>query len=69
MELASTDIKMFQDLYKSSFGIELDHEMAKSTAHHLIQMMRLVYRPITRDEYEKLNGNYNNEESQQSKAN
>jgi hypothetical protein len=58
MELAITDIHSFQELYNSSFGIELDEDTAKETAQHLIQIMRLVYKPITKNEYNKLNGNY-----------
>ncbi len=65
MELATADVNTFQELYKSNFGIELDEDTAKSTAQHLIQIMQLVYKPITKNEYNKLNGNYNDKAEQQ----
>lgn len=65
MEFATADIKKFQELYKKNFGIELDDDTTKATALHLIQIMRLVYKPITKNEYNKLNGNYNGKAEQQ----
>lgn len=67
MELETSDVNTFQELYKSNFGIQLDEGTAKATAQHLIQIMQLVYKPITKDEYDKLNGNYNVKTEQESR--
>jgi len=67
MELETSDVNTFKELYKSNFGIQLDEGTAKATAQHLIQIMQLVYKPITKDEYDKLNGNYNDKTEQESR--
>lgn len=69
MELSSTDVKTFQKLYKANFDIELNDDTSKDTAQHLIQMMQLVYKPITKNEYLNLHRNYNDKETQQARSN
>lgn len=49
------DIKSFQELYRKTFGKEIDDENAYIQASNLIQMMRAIHKPMTKSELNKLN--------------
>lgn len=40
--LEDHDIKEFQALYKKYYGIDLDEEVARDLAHHLITFMSFI---------------------------
>lgn len=55
MEMTTADIKQFQSLYRTKFGIELDNLTARRKLALLVRQMELVYQPITKAQVEKLN--------------
>ncbi len=46
MKLEPEDIKGFQRLWKDSFDLELSEQEAQEKATALLEMMKLVYRPL-----------------------
>jgi hypothetical protein len=52
MVLSDEDILKFQALYKSEFGIEISREDAYEKGIRLLQLMSVVYKPMTEKEYE-----------------
>jgi len=46
MKLEPEDIKGFQRLWKDSFKVEISEEEAHGKAIILLEMMKLVYRPL-----------------------
>jgi hypothetical protein len=53
--LSAEDIKNFQKLYQKSFGKELGEKDAYIQASKLIQMMKIIYKPMSKAEMELLN--------------
>lgn len=53
MKLSDQKIKEFQELYKQKFGEELDHGTASFMANRLVGMMKLVYKPIRKKEFNR----------------
>lgn len=51
--LKQASIKQFQNIYKQETGKEISHQEALIMAEQLIDLVRLVYRPIKKSEYEK----------------
>lgn len=51
MQLTSGQINSFKDLYKNKFGIELSDQESAEQLTKLINLVQIVYRPITIDEY------------------
>lgn len=51
MEFAPDQINSFRDLYKDKFGIELSEEEAIDQLSKLINLVKIIYRPITIDQY------------------
>ena len=49
--LTDTQIQKFQALYQERFGEEISREEAIERGTRLIQLVRLVYKPITKAEY------------------
>ncbi len=52
MVLSDEDIIKFQALYKSEFGMEISREDAYEKGIKLLQLMSVVYKPMTEKEYE-----------------
>jgi len=54
MVLSDEDIVKFQALYKSEFGMEISREDAYEKGIKLLQLMSAVYKPMTEEEYERI---------------
>jgi hypothetical protein len=52
MQLLDEDIKKFQALYKTRFGMDISQKEALEKGTKLLRLMELVYKPMTREEYE-----------------
>ena len=64
MEIKSSEIKHFKQLYRSKFGIELDDKTARYKLLKLVRQMSVVYQQITpkqlsdyETQYEHMNNN------------
>lgn len=44
----------FQALYKKHFGIEISREVALSKGIRLLRTIELIYKPMTENDYKKL---------------
>lgn len=51
--LTDEQIKQFQMLWKNSFGEEITEEKALEFGTKLVDLMRLIYKPITKEEFNK----------------
>ncbi|HAW57728.1 MAG TPA: hypothetical protein DCX03_01730 [Bacteroidales bacterium] len=56
MVLSDEDILKFQALYKSEFGIEISREDAYEKGIKLLGLMSAVYKPMSEEEYEFIQG-------------
>jgi hypothetical protein len=45
-------LEEFKAIYKKQFGIELSNQDALAKATKLLTLMKLVYKPITKEEYD-----------------
>ena len=54
MVLSNEDISKFQALFKSEFGIEISVEDAYEKGLKLLQLISIVYKPISEREYEQI---------------
>lgn len=54
MTLSDEQIKKIQTLYKIRFDKEISREDARGQGMKLVNLMRLIYRPMTVGEYRKL---------------
>lgn len=54
MVLTDTDIQKFQALYRSEFGKEISTEEAYEKGIKLVRLMSAVYRPMTKEQFEKI---------------
>ena len=52
--LSKKQITKFQTLYKNRFGVEISREQAYEKGVKLIRLVELIYKPITKDDYQKL---------------
>ena len=52
MRLTDENITSFQALYKQRFGKEINREEAYEKASKLVRLMQIVYKPMTKEEYE-----------------
>lgn len=53
MILSDENIRQFQILYKKRFGIEITKEEASEKGRALVQLMSVIYKPITKKDYAK----------------
>lgn len=53
MKLEPEDIKGFQRLWKDSFDLELNEQEAQEKSTALLEMMKLVYRPLPKPTEQK----------------
>lgn len=54
MILTDADIQKFQALYRSEFGMEISAEEAYEKGIKLVRLMSAVYRPMTKEQFEKI---------------
>jgi hypothetical protein len=54
MVLTDADIAKFQALYRSEFGKEISAEHAYEQGIKLVRLMSAVYRPMTKEQFEKI---------------
>ena len=54
MVLSDENILKFQALYKSEFGMEISKEDAQKKGTKLLQLISIVYKPTTKEEYQTL---------------
>jgi len=50
--LSSKQITKFQELYEKHFGKKIDRDEVCEKGAKLIRLMELIYRPMTKNEYE-----------------
>jgi hypothetical protein len=53
--ISSEQLKEFKKIYKKEFGEDISDEDALESATKLIEMVKLIYRPIKKSDYEKYN--------------
>ncbi len=54
MKLTNSDIRQFQDLYAKHFGIELNKHEASLKLSLLVKQLEVIYRPITKGQFDNL---------------
>ncbi len=52
--LSDEQVTKFQALYKRQFGREITKDEALEKGIKLVRMMQLIYKPMTQEEYEKV---------------
>ena len=52
--LSNQQINQFQLLWKNRFGEEISREEAYEEGTKLVQLLKLVYKPMTENEYKQL---------------
>ncbi len=52
--LSDEQVTQFQALYKKQFGREITKGEALEKGAKLVRMMQLIYKPMTQEEYEKV---------------
>lgn len=52
MDITATDIKKFKELYVKQFEIVLDDRMARVKLLLLVRQMEIVYKPLTKEQWE-----------------
>ena len=52
--LSDEQVTKFQVLYKQQFGQEITKDEALEKGAKLVRMMQLIYKPMTKGEYEKV---------------
>jgi hypothetical protein len=50
MRLTDEHIRRFQAIYKARFGIDLSEDEAREKGTQLARLMRLIYKPMTKEE-------------------
>ncbi|MCB9823470.1 hypothetical protein H6802_00710 [Candidatus Nomurabacteria bacterium] len=54
MKISEAQLTSFKALYKQHFGEELSREDALEKALKLVRMMQLVYKPMTKEQYQQV---------------
>ncbi len=52
--LSDEQIKKFQAIYKNRFGTEISKEEAYEKGVKLVRLMELIYKPMTKNEYNEV---------------
>jgi len=47
-------LKEYKAIYKKEYGVDLPDEEALEQATKLLNLMKIIYRPISKEDYEKL---------------
>lgn len=53
MQISDQQLNRFITLHQEKFGVVLDRESAYEKAIKLLQLVKLTYKPITKNDYEK----------------
>lgn len=51
--MTKSQVEKFQQIYKQTYGIELSYEESLYSAVKLVEVVRQVYRPIKKEEWDK----------------
>lgn len=54
MPITEEDVKKFKELYKKETGKDISDEEALDSATSLVEMIRLIYKPIKKSDLDKL---------------
>ncbi len=54
MKISEAQLTTFKALYKQHFGEELSQEDVLEKALKLVRMMQLIYKPITKEQYQQV---------------
>jgi hypothetical protein len=54
MQLTNEHIIKFQALYRTRFGKDINREKAVEKGIKLLRLMEIIYKPMTKDEYDKV---------------
>lgn len=54
MQLTGEQVVKFQAIYKAKFGREISREHAYEQAIKLVQLMKIIYKPITQEDFKKV---------------
>ena len=49
--LLNHHIQKFKKIYKAKFGVELTDDQAREKGDKLYRLMRLIYKPMSKDEF------------------
>jgi len=52
--LTDNQIQQFQTLFKNRFGKGINKKKAHSKAMKLVRLLKIIYRPMTKQEFESL---------------
>ncbi len=52
--ISKESLEKFEDIYMKRFGKNLSNQAALESATSLLTLMKAIYRPMTREDYEKL---------------
>ncbi len=53
MQITDSQLNKFIELYQKEFGVLLDQKSAYQKGLRVLQMMKAIYKPITKNDYEK----------------
>lgn len=53
MSITKEDVEKFQELYKKEKGEEISYEEAQECTINLVNLLRIIYKPIKKEDYEK----------------
>lgn len=53
MQITQTQLDKFIELYQKEFGVILDRESGYKKGLQVLQIMKSIYKPITKNDYEK----------------
>ena len=59
MKLTKEQIDKYRKIYRNKFGREISHEEAYDSATKLVQLMKVIYRPITQESVDELKTAHN----------
>jgi hypothetical protein len=54
MEISVEQLEKFRGIYNTKFGIELTPQQALEKALSLLDLMKIVYRPITKEQFDQV---------------
>lgn len=52
--ISEKDLDKFKKIYKEHFDIELSNQEALDKATKVLRLVEIVYKPMTKDDYEKV---------------
>ena len=53
MQISDVQLDKFIAIYHKKFGVVLDRQSAYEKGSKLVQLMKVTYKPITKNDYEK----------------